>query len=187
VTVTVLGGVGSFLLRGKGGSGAVATNPAPPSRVALNAATARPPKSSGNRRRPARSREGSRTASTNSNQSADRRAATLTAALKHRLQSYLDDFERYSRSRTKLSDAERSARLSAFHGQLDALLSEASRLEHKEVGLLSDVQRELGTLEWYQRNPKGARGYWRLALSTNPKNGLASRWLEATEGAVLKE
>ncbi|MGV3724360.1 MAG: hypothetical protein ACO1SX_25980 [Actinomycetota bacterium] len=113
--------------------------------------------------------------------------ATALAGLKSDLKTYLSDFERYVGARREMSKSRRSSELGKFSARLDTLLTTASRLDAKDTTLLSDVHREVGTLEWFSDNPRKARRNWRKALSLNPGNKLASDWLSQTEGAELKE
>jgi hypothetical protein len=114
-------------------------------------------------------------------------AATALAGLKSDLKTYLSDFERYHGARRGMSKSQKSSELEKFSARLDTLLTRASQLDTKDTTLLSEVQCEVGTLEWFSDNPRKARRNWRKALSLNPRNVLASDWLSQTEGAELKE
>jgi hypothetical protein len=132
----------------------------------------------------------SRPSTANSVASAGTQAGAAKAKpgqLKAQLRTYIADFERYHAARLELNEETKAKRLAVFRERLGNLLDEASQTEASDPSLLSDVYRELGTLEWYRARPRKARANWQEALSINPKNELASAWLRETEGAVLKE
>ena len=93
----------------------------------------------------------------------------------------------YDHERKQLSVQERGARLVSFKQTLDGLLTECDRSGDKDPRFRSQVLREFGTLEWYRSHPAKARAYWRQALKLDPKNSLASAWLNETQGAVFNQ
>jgi hypothetical protein len=77
--------------------------------------------------------------------------------------------------------------MKAMKAELDRTKQEADRLQPRNTALDADIQRELGTLDWFRADADNARRHWRKAIELNHKDSLAASWLRETKGAVLNE
>jgi hypothetical protein len=185
ILAVVVGG-GAFLLRGNGGS----AQKSPPKNVAIAAKPIpKPPVGVSGTPRPVANGEGSKSGSANIEPPVKPSTppADPQVALKAELLDYMKAFEQYHAKRRTLAAAKNSQQLKEFKAQLDLMMARAEGIDRIEVGLMSDLHREMGILDWFRSREGAARRNWRKALDLNPKNELAAEWLKGTEGAVLRE